>query len=74
MTRLKLRWQLLRLEIDAIANNPEPATFENTIVAMEDAGRALNRLSAIFFVYTSNLNLGSIPDLEKAVVPEALRA
>ena len=56
-------------EIDAIANNPDPATFENTIVALEDAGRALNRLSAIFFVYTSNLNLGSIPDLEKAVVP-----
>ena len=25
-------------EIDAIANNPEPPTFENTIVAMEDAG------------------------------------
>ena len=30
----------------------------------------LNRLSAIFFVYTSNLNLGSIPDLEKTVVPK----
>ncbi len=58
------------IEIDAIADNPEPATFDNTIVAMEDAGRPLNRLSAIFFVYASNLNLGSIPDIEKTVVPK----
>ncbi len=28
-------------EIDAIANNPDPPTFENTIVAMEKAGRTL---------------------------------
>lgn len=57
-------------EVEAIANNPEPPTFENTIVALEDSGRALNRLASIFFVYTSNLNLGAIPDIEKAVVPK----
>lgn len=57
-------------EIDLIADNPEPPTFENTLVAMEDAGRALNRLSAMFFVYASNLNLGAIPDIEKTVVPK----
>ena len=56
-------------EIDAIANNPEPATFENTIVAMEKAGKTLNRLQTIFGVYTSNLNTGPIPDIEKAVAP-----
>ena len=27
-------------EIDTIANNPQPATFENTIVALETAGRS----------------------------------
>ena len=57
-------------EIEAIANNPEPPTFDNTIVALEDSGRALNRLASIFFVYTSNLNLGAIPDIEKAIVPK----
>ena len=28
-----------RTEIEAIANNPDPATFENTIVAMEKTGQ-----------------------------------
>ncbi|MFD2417169.1 M3 family metallopeptidase [Amycolatopsis pigmentata] len=36
-------------EIDAIARNPEPATFENTIVALERSGRLLNRVSSVFF-------------------------
>ena len=31
-------------DIEAIADNPEPATFDNTIVAMERAGRDLNRV------------------------------
>ena len=57
-------------DVNAIANNPDPPTFENTIVALEKAGRTLNRLEAIFFVYASNLNLGAIPDIEKAVVPK----
>ncbi|MGB0761015.1 MAG: M3 family metallopeptidase [Rubripirellula sp.] len=57
-------------EISAITDNPEKPSFENTIVAMERAGRTLNRLSAIFFVYASNLNVGSIPDIEKVVVPK----
>ncbi len=36
-------------QIDSIANNPEPATFENTLVAMQRAGQLLNRTSRIFF-------------------------
>ena len=35
-------------EIAAIANNPRPATFDNTIVAMERAGQLLARVSTIF--------------------------
>ncbi|KAA5547330.1 M3 family metallopeptidase [Roseiconus nitratireducens] len=57
-------------EIDTIAENPKPPTFENTVVAMEQAGAALDRLDAIFGVYTSNLNLGSIPDIERVVAPK----
>ena len=37
-----------RAEIEAIANNPAPPTFENTIVAMERAGSLLDRVTAIF--------------------------
>jgi peptidyl-dipeptidase Dcp len=35
-------------EINAIANNPAPPTFENTFVAMERSGRLLARSSAAF--------------------------
>lgn len=36
-------------EIDAIANNKDAASFENTIVAMEKAGSLLTRVSLVFF-------------------------
>jgi len=35
-------------EIEKIANNPEPATFENTIVAMEKSGQLLTRAQLAF--------------------------
>ncbi|WP_304196802.1 M3 family metallopeptidase [Flavobacterium alvei] len=41
-----------KAEIDAIINNPETPTFENTIEALDFSGNALDRLSSIFF----NLN------------------
>ena len=34
-------------EIEAIANNPEPATFDNTFVAMERSGAVAMGLSAM---------------------------
>jgi peptidyl-dipeptidase Dcp len=36
-------------EVEAIANNPAPPTFENTIVAMEKSGQLLQRSTTIFF-------------------------
>lgn len=57
-------------DIQTIAENPQPASFENTIVALEQAGQPLDRLQAMFGVYTSNLNLGPVPDIERAVVPK----
>ena len=38
----------LREEIKAIAENPEPPTFENTIVAQELAGKSLERVAMTF--------------------------
>ncbi len=57
-------------DIDKIADNPAPPTFQNTIVALEQAGNTLTRVSNIFGVYSSNLNLGSIPDIEASVMPK----
>ena len=37
------------VEIDAIANNPEPATAANTLEALERSGELLNRTSQVFF-------------------------
>lgn len=36
-------------EVEAIASNPEAATFDNTIVAMEKSGRTLDRATTVFF-------------------------
>ena len=36
-------------EIDAIANNPQAPTFQNTIVAMEKTGLLLDRATGVFF-------------------------
>ena len=57
-------------DIVRIAEAQQPADFQNTILAMESTGESLSRLSAIFFVYTSNLNIGPIADIEKVVVPK----
>ena len=39
-------------EIDAIANNPEAATFDNTIIALEKSGQVLDRATTVFFALT----------------------
>lgn len=56
-------------EIDTIANNQDAPTFENTIVALERAGAALDRLQAMFGVHAGNLNIGPMPDIQKVVMP-----
>ena len=35
-------------EVARIAHNPQPATFDNTIVALERAGQLLNRVDTVF--------------------------
>jgi peptidyl-dipeptidase Dcp len=55
-------------EIQAIADNPAPPTFENTLVAMEKAGRLLQRVRAAFGAVTgANTN----PLLQKVRTEEA---
>lgn len=41
--------QQLEKKIKEVAANPQPATFENTIVALERSGRLLDRVSSAFF-------------------------
>lgn len=57
-------------EIEAIANNSEAPTFENTIVAMEKSGVALNRVSAIFFALTSADTNDELMAIESEITPK----
>ena len=49
-------------QIDSITQNPEPATFKNTIEALAYTGLALDRLTAMFF----NLNSAETNDALQA--------
>ena len=53
-------------EIDAIANNPAEATFENTIEALAYSGEQLERVSSIFF----NLNSAETNDEIQKIAQE----
>ncbi len=57
-------------EIDAIATNPEKPTFENTLVAMERAGRLLSRVETIFSNLTSCNTNDELQALQKTLAPK----
>ncbi|RTZ11421.1 M3 family peptidase [Flavobacterium sp. GSP27] len=56
-------------EVNAVANNTQPATFENTILAMENAGELLSNVNTVF----SNLNSANtnkeIQNIAKEMAP-----
>lgn len=43
-------------EVEAIARNPEPPTFDNTIATLEDSGRLLTRVYAVYGVVQSTMS------------------
>lgn len=61
--------EMLR-EIDAIANNEEYPSFENTIEAMEKTGQRLDYVQSIFGVYTSNLSSPQVQAINKEWSPK----
>mgnify|MGYP000592397508 FL=1 len=57
-------------EIEAIANNPEPATFENTIEEMERAGAELNRAFTYYGIFSGNMSSPEFRDIQGELVPQ----
>ncbi len=57
-------------EIEAIKNNPEAPTFENTIAALDRAGEFLNRTSGIFFNLLSAETNDEMQDIAQQVSPK----
>ena len=58
-----------RDEIAHIVDNQDSATFENTILAFEESGKTLDRVSRIFFALVEADKTDAIGEVEKKVQP-----
>ena len=61
--------QQKRDEIAQIVENKDSATFENTILAFEESGKALDRVSRVFFAIVEADKTDEIGEIEKKVQP-----
>ncbi|MEX2122931.1 MAG: M3 family metallopeptidase [Woeseia sp.] len=60
----------LRLaDIDAIVENPEAPSFENTILALEREGEALDRAMTYYGLWRSNLSTPEFRDIQTEMEP-----
>lgn len=62
--------QQIEKEINEIANNPQPATFQNTIVSMERAGKQLGIVSSVFFNVLSAEANDEMMEISQRVSPK----
>ncbi|HNB23495.1 MAG TPA: M3 family peptidase, partial [Candidatus Melainabacteria bacterium] len=60
---------LKREQIKAITSQKDAPTFENTIVALEDAGRPLSNATRFFGIYTSTMNDKPMQAIETEMTP-----
>lgn len=58
-----------KAEIEAIVNNPEPPTFENTLAAYDRSGRLLQRVDAIFSTVSGADTDEQLQALEQELTP-----
>ncbi|MDP1872735.1 M3 family metallopeptidase [Phenylobacterium sp.] len=56
-------------EVEAIANNAAPPTFDNTIAALERAGAALDRVNTSYWVWGGTLSNPEMRAVETAMAP-----
>ncbi|PKD44558.1 M3 family metallopeptidase [Rhodohalobacter barkolensis] len=57
-------------QIEAIANQDIPPTFDNTIVAMEQSGDLLTRVQQVFYNLTSAHTNDEIQDIQSELAPK----
>ncbi|HEX8641315.1 MAG TPA: M3 family metallopeptidase [Allosphingosinicella sp.] len=63
-----------RREVEAIANNSAPPTFQNTVEALERAGERLDRVEAVFGVMTSNMSTPEYQAIDREWSPRLAAA
>ncbi|MBK8355857.1 MAG: M3 family metallopeptidase [Saprospiraceae bacterium] len=57
-------------EIEKIANNPAPPTFDNTMLELEKSGHSISRLIAIYGVWSSTMNSDEFQNVETIIEPK----
>ena len=62
-----------RREIDAVAADPAPPTFANTIEALERSGRSLDRVAGVFFNLTGAATNDELQAIEREIAPVLAR-
>lgn len=63
----------LRAEVEAIRRAPEPATFENTILAFERMGKTLDRVERVFFHLAGANSTDELEAIEREIAPRLAR-
>ncbi len=71
---LELGVALQEAEVQAIANNPAPPTFANTMDAMQNAGRHVDRAQTIFAIMTDNMSNEAVQAVEAEWSPRLTAA
>lgn len=67
---LEYALQVETAAIEAIANNPEAPTFENTLVEMERANELLSRVASVFYALTSSDTNDELNALKEEMSPK----
>ncbi|HST03041.1 MAG TPA: hypothetical protein VLJ84_15385, partial [Usitatibacter sp.] len=56
-------------EVDAIAANPAPPGFENTVAALERSGRTLDRVARVYNVFAGTMSTEDFQAVEREMEP-----
>ena len=57
-------------DIERIAADPTPASFDNTIAALERSGRAFSRVASIYHVFASTMRSEPFQAVEREMAPK----
>lgn len=67
---LKAGIEQQKAEIEAIVSNPEPANFDNTIMALERSGETLDKVGAVFFALDESNSSPEMVEIAETFYPE----
>jgi peptidyl-dipeptidase Dcp len=56
--------------VDAIAADPAPPTFDNTLAALERSGRTLDRVGSVYGVFSSAMSTPEFQAVEREMAPK----